>query len=177
MVYSEYFNLERQALDTLRSAVKPFELQILSLITFGCPTAYYIYHKNSEVAPFALHVVQWNKYFDLQITQYPMERMRYVGKILTPNILQKEIDSPDQEPIEKLLLKFRALNIPTSAKSSWGLDGTTTEVAFFPQPPQTEARYSWWGDAPKEWKSLEHLTQETILLFREQSKTKGWLYI
>ena len=177
MVYSEYFNIERQAIDALRSAVKPFELQILSLITFGCPTAYYIYRKNSEVAPFAFRVVQWNKYFDLQITQYPMERLRYVGKTLSPTILQKEIDSPDQEPIEKLLLKFRALNPTGSAKRDWGLDGTTTEVAFFIQPLQTEARFVWWGNAPKEWKSLESLTQETILLFREQSKTKGWLYI
>ena len=177
MVYSEYFNLERQAIDALRGAVKPFELQILSLITFGCPTAYYIYRKNSEVAPFALRVVQWNKYFDLQITQYPMEHLRYVGKTLAPTILQKEIDSPDQDPIEKLLLKFRALNIPTSAKSAWGLDGTTTEVAFFSQTQQTEVHYSWWSDAPQEWRSLESLTQEIILLFREQSKTKGWLYI
>ena len=176
-MYSEYFNLERQAVDTLRGAVKPFELQILSLITFGCPTAYYIYRNDSPAVSFALRVVQWNKYFDLEITQYPMERLRYVGKTLTPTILQKAIDSPDQEPIEKLLLKFRALNIPMSAESAWGLDGTTTEVTFSPQSSQTEARYSWWGDAPKEWKSLEHLTQETILLFREQSQRKGWFYI
>ena len=177
MVYSEYFNIERQALDALRGAVKPFELQILSLITFGCPTAYYIYRKNLEVASFALCVVQWNKYFDLEITQYPIERLRYIGKTLAPTILQKEIDCPDQEPIEDLLLKFRALNIPTLAKSSWGLDGTTMEVAFFLQTSQTEARYSWWGDVPKEWKDLESLTQEAILLFRKQSHTKGWFYI
>ena len=155
MVYSEYFNLERQAFETLRGAVKPFELQILSLITFGCPTAYYINRNGLSAASFALRVVQWNKYFDLEITQYPMERLRYVGRTLMPTILQKEIDSPDQEPIEKLLLKFQALKILTSAKSAWGLDGTTTEVTFFPKSSQAEARYSWWGDVPKEWKSLE----------------------
>jgi len=42
---------------------------------------------------------------------------------------------------------------------------------------QTESRYSWWGDVPEEKKDLESLTQEAILLFREQSQTKGWFYI
>ena len=109
-MYSEFFNIEKQAIDTLRRAVDDFELQILSLITFGCPTAYYICRKNSEVAPYTFRVVQWNKHFDLEITQYPMERLRYVGKTLTPTVLQKEVASPDKEPIEKLLLKFRRKN-------------------------------------------------------------------
>jgi hypothetical protein len=176
-VYSEFFSIQEQALNALRKAVDAFDLQILYFITFGFPTAYYIYRKNSEIDSYSLRVSQWNKYFDLEITQNPIERLKYIGKNLKPTIIQKEISFPDQKPIEELLLKFRVLNIPETAKSDWGLDGATTEVAFFRHSLQTEVRYIWWGNVPKEWKSLEHLRQEAILLFRQQSQIKGWAYL
>ena len=177
MWYPEWFDFERQAVDALRGAVDHFELQIVSLVTFGNPTAYYIYRKDLDEASYSLRVVQWNKYFDLEIFRNPLERIRYVGQILVPTIVQKEIAFPDQSGIQLLLSEFSALYIPQSAKGSWGLDGRTMEVAFFRKPLHTEARFVWWANAPEEWKSLENLTEKTILFFREQSQAKGWFYV
>jgi hypothetical protein len=174
-VYSEYFNLEKDANSILRGVIKNYELQICSIVTFGCPTVYYIYR--NSVQDNNLRVVQWNKYLDLEITQNPLVRLKYVGKTLKPTIVQKEIDCLNEEKLGNLLFRFSRLNIPKEIKDSRiKLDGTTYEVSLFKRQDQNHLRYVWWENAPDEWKDLEALMLETINFFREQSRLKGWIY-
>lgn len=176
-IYSEYFNIEKSARNILYSLIPTYELQICSMVTFGCPTVYYIYRDNLQ-NNYNLRVIQWNKYFDLEITQNPLERLRYVGKTLKPTIIQKEIDCLDKKQVEDFLSRYSKLSIPKEIKQSGiKLDGTTYEVSVFKRQNQNELRYVWWENAPDEWKELESLMLETIDFFREQSKLKGWIYV
>ena len=174
-VYSEYFNLEKDAKNILRGVIEKYELQICSMVTFDSPTAYYIYRKNLQ-DDYNLRVFQWNKYLDLDITQNPLIRLKYVGKTLKPTITQKEIVCLDKEKVKNLLLRFSRLNIPKEIKDSRiKIDGTTYEISLFNH--HNQIHYVWWEIAPYEWKELENLMWETIDFFREQSKSKGWIYV
>lgn len=172
-VYTEYYNLEKDAGSILRGLIESYELRICSLVTFGSPTVYYIY-RNKFQDNYNLRVVQWNKYFDLEITQNPLTRLKYVGRILKPTIVQKEISCLEKEESENLLLKFSRLNIPKQIEDSRiKLDGTAYEISLF----NHKNHYAWWENAPDEWKELETLMFETIDFFRKQSKIKGWTYV
>ncbi len=176
-VYSEYFEVEKEAKIFLRRIIENYDLQICSMVTFGYPTIYYIYRENLQ-NNYKLRVVQWNKYFDMDISQNPLMRLKFVGKKLSPTIIQKEIDFPDQKQTNKILLKFSRMNIPNETEQKGiKLDGTTYEVSLFNRQDQKELRYIWWEGAPKEWKVLEELKQETIEFFRNQSHSRGWIYI
>ena len=177
LVYAEFFNIEKDAIRKLRCAIPVFDLQILSLATFGSPTAYYVHRESSTNPSFALSVVQWNKYFDLEITQDPMARLKFIGKTLKPRILRKKIESPENEPIDSLLKRIKKLSLGDIIKEGFELDGRTTEVAFYDETSANELRYIWSGNAPEKWKKLEELVQEMVEFFRVESRRKGWIYI
>lgn len=176
-IHSEYIKIQNDAITALRESIDFYEIQILSLETFGYPTAYYICRDEFQNNEYVFYVIQWNKYFDLEITQNPLTRLKFIGKALKPTITQKKINNPDKEKIENLLISFLDLNLSRDVKKNdFGIDGTTFEVSMFKQPFKKELRYVWRCDAPEEWKELEELMRETIQLFRDESKLKGWIY-
>jgi hypothetical protein len=175
----EWFDFEREAINQLRQRFRSILVQVLDWPSFGSPAAWSVeeHGGRSHGKRYSCTYEVWSRHYDYTRCSEPLERVRYLNRLVKPTITRRVIDTVPDEDVRALLRRAETLPAISSCVAietrTVTLDGFLTEAAF--SNGLAQVRYSWTNEAPVHWQVVAAYAEEVRSFIRTASQQHGWL--